>query len=291
MANEVQATVRVAPPLVVIDLVGEVTNFAEDAITVAPITLPAHTSIMTGLYPPAHGVRDNGNYALSDEAVTLAERLKERGFATHAIVSALVLNRKYNLDQGFDAYDDDLYAEDDPPMFMIPDRPAARTAERAVAWLDAHYAQPAPQPFFLWILLLRLHRVFFGRIGLLVRGVVLFRWFLGIALLFYARTRIRPGDGDSRLRVPRWLRWRHGGFLGILLLVAALAGVQFMVRAIARLISKLRNALPAIGRTTFNAARPIGRQREALVAGRRITSHHDPRCIHDDIGMVTDPNC
>jgi arylsulfatase A-like enzyme len=32
-----------------------------DAASSAPITLPAHASIMTGLYPPAHGVRDNGN--------------------------------------------------------------------------------------------------------------------------------------------------------------------------------------------------------------------------------------
>ena len=43
-----------------------------DVASSAPITLPAHCSIMTGLYPPAHGVRDNGNYALGPEAVTLA---------------------------------------------------------------------------------------------------------------------------------------------------------------------------------------------------------------------------
>src|SRR5262249_33043849 len=45
-----------------------------DDATSAPITMPAHSSILTGLYPPAHGVRDNGAYALSDEIVTLPER-------------------------------------------------------------------------------------------------------------------------------------------------------------------------------------------------------------------------
>ena len=59
-----------------------------NAASSAPITLPAHCSIMTGLYPPAHGVRDNGNYALGPEAVTLAERLQTSGYHTGAFVSA-----------------------------------------------------------------------------------------------------------------------------------------------------------------------------------------------------------
>ena len=122
-----------------------------DAITTAPITMPAHSSILTGLYPPAHGVRDNGAYALSDEAVTLAERLKLAGYDTHAIVSAMVLSRRYNLTQGFDAYDDDLYAEDQPPMFMIPDRPAQRTGQRAVDWLTEREASGPDSPFFMWV--------------------------------------------------------------------------------------------------------------------------------------------
>src|ERR1700748_2402068 len=46
-----------------------------NAVSSAPITMPSHTSIFTGLFPPAHGVRDNGAYALGEDAVTLAERL------------------------------------------------------------------------------------------------------------------------------------------------------------------------------------------------------------------------
>ena len=122
-----------------------------DAATSAPITLPAHSSIMTGLYPPAHGVRDNGNYALAPEAVTLAERLHDAGYRTAAFVSALVLARRYGLDQGFDLYDDDLWSEDEPPLFMIRKRPAPRTADRALAWLRGWKADRGGQPFFMWV--------------------------------------------------------------------------------------------------------------------------------------------
>src|SRR6266850_4978340 len=121
-----------------------------DVASSAPITLPAHCSIMTGLYPPAHGVRDNGNYALGPEAVTLAERLRGAGYHTGAFVSAGVLTRRYGLDQGFDTYDDDLWSEDEPPLFMIRERPAPRTADRVLAWL-AGWKHRSRQPFFLWV--------------------------------------------------------------------------------------------------------------------------------------------
>src|SRR6266850_522029 len=122
-----------------------------DVASSAPITLPAHCSIMTGLYPPAHGVRDNGNYALGPEAVTLAERLAAAGYRTGAFVSAAVLSRRYGLDQGFDAYDDDLWSEDEPPLFMIRERTASRTADRALAWLEGWRRSARRPPFFLWV--------------------------------------------------------------------------------------------------------------------------------------------
>ena len=46
----------------------------------APLTLPSHCSILTGTYPLYHKVRNNGSYYLGPEAVTLAERLRDRGF-------------------------------------------------------------------------------------------------------------------------------------------------------------------------------------------------------------------
>jgi choline-sulfatase len=126
---------------------------AADAIAPAPITMPSHASLFTGLYPPAHGVRDNGTAALPDPVVTLAERLGGAGYTTHAFVSAVVLSRLYGLDAGFASYDDDLWAEDAPRMFMIRERPARRTADRFLEWFNRWKAEPSDRraPFFAWV--------------------------------------------------------------------------------------------------------------------------------------------
>jgi arylsulfatase A-like enzyme/Flp pilus assembly protein TadD len=129
-----------------------------DAVSAAPITLPSHSTILTGLYPPAHGVRDNGTYALGDDAVTLAERLKRAGYRTQAIVSALVLNRRYNLSQGFDGYDDDLWSEKQQKLFLIRSRPGPKTAARAVRWLEGWSEERPHHPFFLWMHLFDAHQ-------------------------------------------------------------------------------------------------------------------------------------
>ncbi|MEA2336667.1 MAG: choline-sulfatase, partial [Thermoanaerobaculia bacterium] len=130
-------------------LAGESVRFT-DAISSAPITMPAHSSIFTGLLPVAHGVRDNGAYALGENAVTLAERLRDAGYTTHAFVSALVLNRRYNLNQGFETYDDDLWAEDEPKLFMIRERQAPKTADRFLQWFG-EWDKAKAKPFFTWV--------------------------------------------------------------------------------------------------------------------------------------------
>jgi choline-sulfatase len=127
------------------------------AIAAAPITAPAHSSILTGLLPPAHGVRDNGTYRLPDEVETLPEVLKREGYATAAFVSAAVLDRQYNLCQGFDTYDDDLWSEDAPPMFMIRERAGARTVALATEWLERQHERRPDQPFFVWVHLFDAH--------------------------------------------------------------------------------------------------------------------------------------
>ncbi|MAE95672.1 MAG: hypothetical protein CL910_13525 [Deltaproteobacteria bacterium] len=55
-------------------LAGEGALF-ETALAVAPLTLPAHTSILTGLYPPRHGVRHNGIFRVSPATETVAQVL------------------------------------------------------------------------------------------------------------------------------------------------------------------------------------------------------------------------
>jgi len=134
----------------IIDGLAQEGVLVKDAISSAPITMPAHASIFTGLFPPAHGVRDNGAYALGEDAVTLAERMKGAGYTTHAFVSALVLNRRYNLDQGFETYDDDLWAEDDPKLFMIGARRAPKTDDLFDPWFG-DWSKKKDRPYFIWL--------------------------------------------------------------------------------------------------------------------------------------------
>jgi len=79
----------------------------EQAVAVAPLTLPVHSTLFTGKFPPEHGVRDNGGFFLGAEQVTLAEVLKEKGYCTGGFVAAYVLDSKWGVDQGFDTYFDD----------------------------------------------------------------------------------------------------------------------------------------------------------------------------------------
>lgn len=120
-----------------------------DAVTVAPLTLVSHTSIMTGLYPPHHGVRDNGIYSVPERDETLAERLRDAGYATHAVVSSFVLDSQFGLDQGFQSYDDDLSGGPQQIQFMFKEIKAAQTSAKAVRWLEQE--RPTDRPFFLWV--------------------------------------------------------------------------------------------------------------------------------------------
>src|SRR5262249_22341878 len=78
----------------------------EEALTSAPMTLPAHATILTGLEPPEHGLRVNGQQTLGPGVQTLAEELTARGYQTAAFLGAFVLNRKFGLGRGFETYDD-----------------------------------------------------------------------------------------------------------------------------------------------------------------------------------------
>ncbi|MGD8827029.1 MAG: sulfatase-like hydrolase/transferase [Myxococcales bacterium] len=124
----------------------------EHAIAPAPLTLPSHTSILTGLEPPAHGVRDNGTFRVPDAAQTLAERLKAEGYQTQAFVSSEVLHRRFNLNQGFDGYDDDLWNSDPAADFMMRQRSGERTMDRVLEWLgERSSSSGSASPFFLWV--------------------------------------------------------------------------------------------------------------------------------------------
>jgi choline-sulfatase len=113
--------------------------------TAAPVTLPSHSSILTGLFPPRHGVRDNGTFVLSPKVETLAKRLAARGYDTAAVVSAVVLARRQGLDQGFRVYDDDLGAGYTQGS-LVSERTADSTTAAALRTMAGLKA-----PFFLWV--------------------------------------------------------------------------------------------------------------------------------------------
>jgi len=117
------------------------------AITASPITLPAHSSILSGLYPTSHGTRFNGMFRLSDEVETIAESLKGADFKTGAFVGAFVLDRRFGLDQGFDLYDDDLPDEDPVDPSNFAERPAEEVVERALAFIE----ESRRERFFVWV--------------------------------------------------------------------------------------------------------------------------------------------
>lgn len=117
------------------------------AFASGPVTLPSHTTMMTGLYPFQHGVRDNIGFELDEGARTLAEVLREHGYQTGAVVAAFVLDSRFGLDQGFDEYRDDLPGHAEFARFQVPERNAEKVVDDAIDWLQH---TNGTRPFFLW---------------------------------------------------------------------------------------------------------------------------------------------
>jgi arylsulfatase A-like enzyme len=125
--------------------------FFSDAMTTAPVTLPAMSSLLTGRYPYHHSVRDNDRFVLPESETTLAERFRAAGWKTGAILASAVLAEDRGLDQGFDVYDDDFappYPVWDPTLRPIADhlattqRRADRVTDRALQLAASFGANP-----------------------------------------------------------------------------------------------------------------------------------------------------
>lgn len=108
------------------------------AYATVPETLPSHCSMMSGLYPAAHGVHENARY-LSAGQTLVADRLREAGYHTAAFVSAYPLASQFGLARGFEIYDDELDER--------AERSAAETTDRALAYLR----QERHRPVFVWV--------------------------------------------------------------------------------------------------------------------------------------------
>jgi arylsulfatase A-like enzyme/Flp pilus assembly protein TadD len=125
-------------------LAGEGVRF-DNARSAVPLTLPSHTTIMTGTPPSTHGVHDNG-VVFKRGPLTIARALHDAGYRTGAFVGAYVLNHVFGLDDGFDTYDDRVHRDPALGAQLEAQRRGGEVVDAALEWLGR-----APQPFFLWV--------------------------------------------------------------------------------------------------------------------------------------------
>jgi arylsulfatase A-like enzyme len=111
----------------------------ENAITDTPWTTPSMASVMTGTYATLHGFKSTNANRLALDNVTLAETLQEAGYATAAVIGSFPLDSIYQLDQGFEHYDDTFTR----PIWIHPDHERFERLESV--FLDS----PEEQRFFV----------------------------------------------------------------------------------------------------------------------------------------------
>jgi len=148
-------------------------RLAQDAVrythcyAVTSWTLPAHASLFTGKFPSAHGAMYDdegpleltqgikGNPAwsaykarpLSDKEVTLAQVMRQGGYATGAVVAGPWMKRVFGLDVGFDEYDDQNFVDLGARGGELNGRPGEDVTRAAIDFVERH----ADGPFFLFL--------------------------------------------------------------------------------------------------------------------------------------------
>lgn len=128
----------------------------KNALSPIPITLPSHSSIMTGKVPFTHGVRDNGLFTLSQENLTLAEILKENGYKTAAAIGSFPLTSQFGINQGFNFFNDKIVQNNNNAFIpnkikekdiYFDERNASQVNDSIMPWIEENHQSP----FFAWI--------------------------------------------------------------------------------------------------------------------------------------------
>ena len=131
----------------------------ETVVVPVPLTTPSHASILTGVYPTRHQIRDNAGFVLAADCPTLAEVLEAKGYATGAVVSGAPLAAEFGLNRGFDLYDDTftslaIPAKRTGDAHAIPEKNEKKGEEAtavALDWLRRTAPKANHRPFFLWV--------------------------------------------------------------------------------------------------------------------------------------------
>ena len=126
-----------------LDAIAAASLFFENAVCQAPLTLPSHTSLMTGRYPIHHGTHDNAG-TVSQREVTLAEILRKNGYHTYAFVGGFPLDHRFGLNQGFEIYDDLFPRQKNQSL----DFRSERSADVVISSVLKAKITP---PFFVWV--------------------------------------------------------------------------------------------------------------------------------------------
>jgi arylsulfatase A-like enzyme len=106
-------------------------------------TLPSHASLLTGQHPSRVGATSETN-RLPDDAVTLAERLRDAGWRTGAFVSNAWVSAERGFAQGFETFVE-TWRSDAPGERQLD----ARGIDEARSWLTER--AEAGEPFFLLV--------------------------------------------------------------------------------------------------------------------------------------------
>ena len=118
------------------------------AVAHAPLTAPSHASLLTGLLPPRHGVRDNGTFVLPEGPLTLAQAFGRAGWRTAAFVSGFPLDRRFGFARGFELFDDRLPRGTDTRRAPHVERRGDATADAVLTWLSS---QPSGSDAAAWL--------------------------------------------------------------------------------------------------------------------------------------------
>ena len=173
----------------------------DHAYTTVPITLPSHSSMLTGRTPPDLGVMVNGD-VLTTPVETLAEWLGRFGYRTGAVTSLGVLDAGTNLAQGFAHYDDDMGGRWERWY---------RTADEVVEAAESWVGQVGDEPFFLWLHLSDPHEPYLEKgappdVRLTLDDVTVSEWTLTTKEQYRAEIELPPGRHEvawEPLREPR----------------------------------------------------------------------------------------
>ncbi|MCP5047914.1 MAG: sulfatase-like hydrolase/transferase [bacterium] len=124
----------------------------ERCISQTPLTLPSHTSILSGSYPLFHQIRDNGGFLVPESLEMVSEVVQKKNFSTSAFIASYVLHSKWGINQGFDTYSDDFDLTKFKKVSLgIIQKRADEVLGNAKTWLRNHKQRNGDKKFFTWV--------------------------------------------------------------------------------------------------------------------------------------------